>query len=106
MTQHVLYNYYFLLWFSEEEPYYATVDNVLKKDAKDDISMFTNQAYSQVGLSTICNEAYAVFDSKCTNSSSAYAEISDLAVTSVKWESNFEEATSKKVENLANLRAP
>lgn len=91
------------LLFSEEEPYYATIDSVSPKDAKDDISVFTNQAYSQVGVSTSLNEAYALLDSKCTDSSSAYAEIPDLVTKVVKRSDTVEEALCRKVESIANL---
>lgn len=85
------------------EPYYATIDTALPKDAKDDISVFTNQAYSQVTLNTVRNEAYAMLDSrKCADSSSAYAEIPDLVTKVIKRSGTVEEASCRQVESVAN----
>lgn len=93
-----------LLLFSEDEPYYATIDNVSPKDTKDDISVFANQAYSQIGMSTVQNEAYALLDSKCTDSSSAYAEIPDMVTRAIKKSTSgiAEKVSCRKVESVAN----
>lgn len=80
-------------YVSENEPYYATIDIVPQKDS---ITVFDNQAYSQIGVTTVHNEAYAALDSKRTEHSE-YTEIPDVAAQVFEKGSTLQE-TSCEVE--------